>query len=174
MNDQLLHHIRHGDVTPRRGIRSADGKTVTFTDGSTADFDTILLATGYRHSVPFAQELFGDRQHPDDLYLSSFSRRHPGLCAVGFVETNSGAYHLLDRQAHLVAGYLAERARGSSVAARFEDRIRTEPPDLTSGLKFDKSPRHKGYVDSDAYVAHLDAVAAEFGWQRPAAGKGNR
>lgn len=174
MNDQLLHHIRHGDVTPRRGIRSADGKTVTFTDGSSADFDVVLLATGYRHAVPFAQDLFGDPQHPDNLYLSSFSSKHPGLCAVGFVETNSGAYHLLDRQAHLVAGYLDERARGTAVAARFEDRIRTEHPDLTNGLKFDKSPRHKGYVDSDAYVAHLDAVAAEFDWQRAADQKAAR
>ncbi|GAB3819130.1 NAD(P)-binding domain-containing protein [Tessaracoccus terricola] len=170
MNDQLLHHVRHGDVTPRCGIRSADGATVTFTDGTAADFDVVLLATGYRHAVPFAQDLFGDPQHPDELYLNSFSRRHSGLCAVGFVETNSGAYQLLDRQAHLVAGYLDERARGSEVAARFEQRIRTDRPDLTSGLKFDRSPRHKGYVDSDAYVAALDAVAAEFGWQRPGVG----
>lgn len=174
MNDQLLHHVRHGDVTPRRGIRSADGMTITFTDGSSADFDVVLLATGYRHSVPFAQELFGDPQHPDDLYLNSFSTRHSGLCAVGFVETNSGAYQLLDRQAHIVAGYLDERSRGSDVAARFEERIRTDRPDLTSGLKFDTSPRHKGYVDSDAFVAHLDAVAAEFSWQRAGERAGER
>src|SRR5690606_16672645 len=111
LNDQLLHHLRHGDVTARRGIRSADSSTITFTDGSQADFDLVLLATGYQHSVPFAQELFGDAQHPDHLYLNSFSRRHPGLCAVGFLETNSGAFGLLDRQAHLVAGYLAELTR---------------------------------------------------------------
>lgn len=165
LNDQLLHHLRHGDVTARRGIRSADGATITFTDGSSADFDVVLLATGYRHSVPFAQDLFGDPQHPDDLYLNSFSTRHPGLCAVGFVETNSGAFGLLDRQAHLVAGYLDERSRGTAVAEQFGKRIRTDTPDLTSGLRFDRSPRHKGYVDSDAFGGHLAAVGAEFGWR---------
>lgn len=167
LNDQLLHHIRHGDVRPRPGIRSASGRTVTFTDGGSDEFDLILLATGYRHAVPFAQDLFGDPQHPDDLYLGSFSRRHPGLLAVGFVETNSGAYRLFDRQANLVAGYVAARASGHPHAAAFDDRIRTDKPDLSNGLRFDASPRHKGYVDSDAYVAHLDAVGAEYGW-RPA------
>lgn len=168
MNDQLLHHVRHGDVTPRPGIRSAEGKRITFTDGTSDEFDLVLLAIGYRRSVPFAQELFGDPQHPDNLYLDAFSTQHPGLCAVGFIESNSSSYRLLDRQAYLVAGYLAERAAGSEKAARFEERIRHDRPDLTSGIKFDASPRHQGYVDADAFVAHTDAVAAEFGWERTA------
>ena len=168
MNDQLLHHVSHGDVTPRPGIRSAEGKRITFTDGTSDEFDLVLLAIGYRRSVPFAQELFGDPQHPDNLYLDAFSTQHPGLCAVGFIESNSGSYGLLDRQAYLVAGYLAERAAGSEKAARFEERIRQDRPDLTSGIKFDASPRHQGYVDADAFVAHTDAVATEFGWERTA------
>lgn len=164
LNDQLLHHLRHGDVTPRVGVRGADGETVIFTDGTSAPFDLILLATGYQHAVPFAQDLFGDPQHPDDLYLNAFSRRHPGLYAVGFTETNSGAYHLFDKQAHLVAGYLGERAAGTEKAARFAERIRTDRPRLSNGLRFDSSPRHRGYVDADAFVAYLDRTGAEFGW----------
>lgn len=162
LNDQLLHHLRHGDVTPRTGIASADGRRVTFTDGTSDEFDLILLATGYRHSVPFAQEYFGDPQHPDELYLNTFSRRHEGLYAVGFIETNSGAYQLFDRQAHLLAGYLSETR--PEVASRFTGRIRRDRPPLNSGLHFDKSPRHKGYVDSDAFVAYLEKTGADFGW----------
>ena len=164
LNDQLLHHIRHGDVIPRPGIKHVEGQTVTFTDGTTDDFDLILLATGYQHAVPFAQELFGDPQHPDELYLNSFSRAHPGLCAVGFLETNSGAYQLFDRQAHLVAGYLAAKEVGDPRAEEFEERIRDDHPDLSSGLEFDKSPRHKGYVDSDAFMAFLKKTGKEFRW----------
>ena len=173
LNDQLLHHIRHGDVSPRPGIKHIQGQTVTFTDGTSDDFDLILLATGYQHAVPFAQELFGDAQHPDELYLNSFSRSHSGLCAVGFLETNSGAYQLFDRQAHLVAGYLDSRAAGDPRAGVFEDRIRTDHPDLTSGLEFDKSPRHKGYVDSDAFMAFLKKTGEEFKWT-PRATAGSR
>lgn len=168
LNDQLLHHIRHGDVTPRTGIRHAEGEKVTFTDGTSDRFDLILLATGFRHAVPFAQEWFGDPQHPDELYLNTFSRRHEGLYAVGFIETNSGAYHLFDRQAHLLAGYLAESR--PEVASRFAGRIRRDRPALDSGLRFDRSPRHKGYVDSDAFVSYLERTGAEFGWPLSSAG----
>lgn len=168
LNDQLLHHIRHGDVTPRTGIRHAEGETVTFTDGTSDRFDLILLATGFRHAVPFAQEWFGDPQHPDELYLNTFSRRHEGLYAVGFIETNSGAYHLFDRQAHRLAGYLAESR--PEVASRFAGRIRRDRPALDSGLRFDRSPRHKGYVDSDAFVSYLERTGAEFGWPLGSAG----
>lgn len=167
LNDQLLHHLRHGDVTARRGIASASGTTVTYTDGASEEVDLILLATGYQHAVPFAQELFGDPQHPDDLYLNAFSRAHRGLCAIGFTETNAGAFHLFDRQAHLVAGYLQARASGSPLATEFETRIRTDRPRLNNGLRFDTSPRHRGYVDADAFVAHVEKVAAEFDWGRP-------
>ncbi|MDO5737164.1 MAG: NAD(P)-binding domain-containing protein [Propionibacteriaceae bacterium] len=174
LNDQLLHHIRHGDVSPRPGIKHADGQTVTFTDDSSDEFDLILLATGYQHAVPFAQELFGDPQHPDELYLNSFSRRHPGLCAVGFLETNSGAYQLFDRQAHIVAGHIAAVAAGDPRAGIFSARIRDDHPDLTSGLEFDTSPRHKGYVDSDAFLAYLIRTGKEFGWSPVATARNTR
>ena len=83
---------------------------------------------------------------------------------MGFIETNSGACQLFDLQAHLVAGYLAAKAYGDPRAKDFEERIRTDSPDLTSGLEFDKSPRHKGYVDSDAFMAYLKKMGKEFGW----------
>lgn len=174
LNDQLLHHIRHGDVTPRPGIKHVDQNTVTFTDGTTDDFDLILLATGFQHAVPFAQDLFGDPQHPDELYLNSFSRKHAGLCTVGFIETNSGAYQLFDRQAHLVAGYLAAVRDGDERAEEFDVRIGTDHPDLSSGLKFDRSPRHKGYVDSDAFMAFMKATGEEFGWAPEATARSTR
>ena len=169
VNSLLLHHLQHGDITARPGVRSADGHTVTFTDGTSDEFDLILLATGYRHQVPVAQRYFGDEQHPD-LYLNCFSREHDRLFGVGFLETNSGAYQLFDQQAHLIAAYLDERARNTRRADEFAARIRSERPDLSNGLKFDSSPRHIGYVDSDAYVKYIRKVAREQGWplQSPA------
>ena len=145
MNTKLIHHLRHGDITAKPGIADADGTTVHFADGTSDDFDLILFATGYRHAVPVAQRYFGDEQHPN-LYLSVFSREHRGLCGVGFIETNSGAYRLFDLQAQLIAAYVQD---GSE---RFTRMIREDRPDLTAGLKFVASPRHTGYVDSGAYL----------------------
>ncbi|PRI12682.1 flavin-containing monooxygenase [Leucobacter massiliensis] len=163
VNSMLLHHLQHGDIHARPGIRTTSGSTVEFTDGSREEFDLILLATGYQHRVPVAQRYFGDEQHPD-LYLNCCSREHPGLYGVGFIETNSGAYQLFDRQAHLIAGYLDDQASRPAAARAFAERIRTDRPELSGGLRFDASPRHRGYVDSDAYVKHIERLAKRQGW----------
>ena len=97
-----------------------------------------------------AQEYFGDEQHPD-LYLNCCSREHTGLFGVGFIETNSGAYHLFDRQAHLLAAFIDEQRTGTASAREFDRLRRMDYPDLSGGLRFDSSPRHRGYVDADAY-----------------------
>ncbi|MFD4503679.1 flavin-containing monooxygenase [Streptomyces sp. NPDC058457] len=163
VNSMLLHHLQHGDITARPGIVRAEGRTVHFADGSSNEFDLILLATGYVHKVPVAQRYFGDEQHPD-LYLSSFSREHEGLFGVGFIETNSGAYQLFDAQAQLIAGFVQDTRRGMPNAERFARMIRGDRPDLTGGLRFVDSPRHTGYVDSAAYTKYLKKVAANMGW----------
>jgi hypothetical protein len=164
VNSMLIHHLQHGDITARPGIARTRGRTVHFTDGTSDDFDLILLATGYVHQVPVAQQYFGDEQHPD-LYLSSFSREHRGLFGIGFVETNSGAYQLFDTQAQLIAGYVHDARHGLPNAERFARMIRTDRPDLSGGLKFVDSPRHTGYVDGAAMVKYLGKVAGQMGWR---------
>lgn len=165
LNDQLLHHLRHGDITARPGIASAHGTTITFTDGSTEDVDLVLLATGYRHRVPYAQDLFGPEQHPD-LYLNAFSR-HPGLFGVGYVETNSGAFALMDLLARMVAAHIADVTERPGQWRRFERAIRNDRPDLSGGIRFVDSPRHVGYVDSHAFARYLRRVCATMGWEVP-------
>lgn len=60
LNSQLIHHLQHGDITARPGIAAAHGTTITFTDGSTEDVDLVLLATGYRRHLPYADAVLGD------------------------------------------------------------------------------------------------------------------
>ncbi|MER6133877.1 NAD(P)/FAD-dependent oxidoreductase [Streptomyces sp. NPDC001815] len=164
INSMLIHHLQHGDVTAKPAIARTEGRTVHFADGTRDDFDLILLATGYLHRVPAAQKYFGDEQHPD-LYLSAFSREHDGLFGVGFVETNSGAYQLFDSQAQLIASFVQDTQDGRPTADRFARMIRSDRPDLTGGLKFVDSPRHTGYVHSEAFVKYLNKVASGMGWR---------
>ena len=164
VNSQILHHLRHGDLTAKPGIASTEGSTVHFTDGTRADYDLIILATGYEQRIPFAPGLFGDSYHPE-LYLSAFSRQHPGLYAVGFVETNSGAYRLFDLQAQLIASYIEERGRDTLRARRFAMMIAQDRPDLGGGIRFVSSPRHEGYVNAHTFRSYLRKVAKRFGWR---------
>jgi hypothetical protein len=164
VNSLVLHHLRHGDLLAKPDIVSTEGSTVHFTDGTSSDFDLVLLATGYEQRVPFAQEYFGDEHHPD-LYLSVFSRQHPGLSVVGFIETNSAAYGLFDQQAQLIASYVQARTQGSRSADRFSLMIAHDTPDLSGGLRFVASPRHQGYVNAATITRYLLKLSADLGWR---------
>lgn len=60
VNDLLLYWIHHGRIKVRPGIERFDGKTVHFEDGTNADYDTVLWATGFHPSLPFVDdELIG-------------------------------------------------------------------------------------------------------------------
>ncbi|WP_228373507.1 flavin-containing monooxygenase [Demequina gelatinilytica] len=165
MNTQLLHHLGHGDITARPAIATTDGTTVTFTDGSTEDVDLILLATGYRHEVPYAQDLLGHDAHPD-LYLTAFSR-HAGLYGLGFVETNGASYVLMEQLATMIAQHIEDRAQRPDRWIEFERLIAADAPDLTRGIRFVDSPRHAGYVESTALTRYLHRTARRMGWSIP-------
>jgi hypothetical protein len=179
VNSQMLHHLRHGDLVAKPDIVDTEGSTVRFADGSEADYDLVILATGYEQRVPFAQDLFGDSHHPD-LYLSAFSREHEGLYAVGFIETNSGAYQMFDLQGQLIAGYIDERDRNTASARRLSTLIAHDRPDLTGGLRFVASPRHQGYVHAPEFKRYLLKLAKQLGWRsegrppRPVEQRGNQ
>jgi hypothetical protein len=164
LSSMLLYQLQHGDVAAKPGITHTHANTVYFTDGTQEHFDVILAATGYMHKVPLAQKYFGNEQHPD-LYLSAFSREHQGLFGVGFVETNSAAYPLFDAQAQMIAAFVDDGLRGLPTAERFARKIRDDRPDLSGGLKFINSPRHTGYVESGAFVRHLNSVAKAMNWR---------
>jgi hypothetical protein len=53
VNSLLLYWVQHGRIAIRPGIDRIAGQTVHFTDGTTADYDTILWATGFRPTLPF-------------------------------------------------------------------------------------------------------------------------
>ena len=63
VNDLLLYWIQHGRVKVRPGISRLEGKTVHFTDGSSAEYDTILWATGFNASLPFMDESLLQRRN---------------------------------------------------------------------------------------------------------------
>ncbi len=53
INSEIFDKIRHGKIHPRPGIQSISDQTVHFADGSSAQYDIILAATGYKISFPF-------------------------------------------------------------------------------------------------------------------------
>jgi cation diffusion facilitator CzcD-associated flavoprotein CzcO len=163
LNTQILHHLGHGDIQARRDIKSLDGHTVHFVDGTSEEIDLIVWATGYDKRFPFLpeSEVGG---HPDalDLYLNVFHRRHPDLFFMGLFETDGAAYGLAGTQADLVAAYLDANLPGPTRAA-FDRQRATDRPDLRGGVHYVDSARHNYYVKGRAYEKVLRKAARVLG-----------
>ncbi|MEM9930931.1 MAG: NAD(P)-binding domain-containing protein [Bacteroidota bacterium] len=109
LNSELLYKIRHGKVTPRRGVQSVSGKTVHFTDGTSGEYDTIVAATGYKITFPFFAKDLINYEEADriPLYLRMFHPDYPTLVFIGLFQPQGAIWPLADAQSRIAAAYLA-------------------------------------------------------------------
>jgi cation diffusion facilitator CzcD-associated flavoprotein CzcO len=129
LNDQIIHHLRHGDISVRPDVARFDGNGVVFKDGSREDVDLVILATGYDWPVPFIdRSILEWRNERPELYLNVFAPKDERLFVMGFLESNGGIYSALDDTADLVAR--AIKAHGGDPAAHARLRALTSlaPP----------------------------------------------
>ena len=165
VNDQILHHLRHGDIAVRPGVARFDGDTVQFTDGTHESFDTVVLATGYHTEVPYLdRSCFAWKGARPALYLRLWSPDHDGLAAIGFTEGDGGAYALFDTMADAIARSARLLVEDPETYARFRRRIQGNDPDVSGGVRYVPSDRHAAYVHLPAYRHQLDRLRREFGW----------
>jgi cation diffusion facilitator CzcD-associated flavoprotein CzcO len=163
LNTQILHHLGHGDIEARRDVKSVDGHTVHFVDGSREEIDLIVWATGYDKRFPFLPERdLGGNPDALDLYLNVFHRRHADLFFMGLFETDGAAYGLAGQQAGLVSAYLDANLPGPTRSA-FDRQRQRDRPDLRGGVSYIDSARHNYYVKGDVYAKVLQKAAGALG-----------
>ncbi|GAA2735601.1 flavin-containing monooxygenase [Actinocorallia aurantiaca] len=166
LNDRLVDHLRHGDAVVKADVARFDGTKVCFTDGTSEEIDLVLYATGYDWEIPYVSEkYFRWRDGRPELYLTAFNREHRNLFGVGYVETNSSAYTLFDHVSNLVAHHLHDQEHDPGRAARFEEMIARDRAELSGGIRFVDSARHRSYVDAKTFRAYLARVCGRMGWQ---------
>lgn len=109
LNSELLYKIRHGKVTPRRGVEKVVGKTVHFTDGTAEEYDAIVAATGYKITFPFFAKDIVNYEEADriPLYLRMFHPDYPSLLFIGLFQPQGAIWPLADAQSRIAAAYLA-------------------------------------------------------------------
>ncbi len=165
VNDQVLHHLRHGDLTVRGDIACFDGDEVVFKSGDREVFDLVIMATGYDTKVPYLDEsMFRWKGGRPNLYLRLFSQSHPGLAAIGFTEGDGGAYELFDEMSDMIArtAWAAEHDRGQF--AQLCRRFTGTDPDVSGGVKHQSTDRHAAYVNLQAYHHAAKQLRKDFGW----------
>ncbi|MFJ8112016.1 flavin-containing monooxygenase [Streptomyces sp. NPDC096132] len=163
MNTQVLHHLAHGDLVARPDIARLTATGVVFGDGSEAEVDEIVLATGYEYRMPFLDPALLEWRHGHpQLYLNVFSRELDSLYVLGFVEFADAAYKRFDEMAQLVMIDINARETGLRKDELTELK-RTDTPDLRGGVKYLDSPRHVNYVERTTYMAYLARLRDRFG-----------
>jgi Flavin-binding monooxygenase-like len=170
LNDQLLHHLRHGNISLKGDIDHFDGPRVVFQDGTSQDFDDVLLCTGYQRSIPYIDSEHLAYEGAGLAHvLTCFSKKYPSLFTLGYAEINGALFPHAERLAQLVAEYAHALINDPSAASRFRELIVSSDWKLSGPHQLVNSPRHQGYADSDTLEKYTRRVFRQMAWSVPSA-----
>lgn len=162
VNTLILNHLGQGDLSIRADVDRFDGRTVHFRDGSSGEYDLVLLATGYTLDYPFvARDALNWTGWSPRLFLNIFPPSFNGLYVMGMIEASGIGWQGRYEQAELIAEYVSALARHPERAEAFRRRATSEPwPDLTGGYHYLGLERMSYYVNKDAYRRAVRSASA--------------
>ena len=165
LNDQIIHHLRHGDIAIRPGVERFDGREVVFKGGDREQIDLVVLATGYNWPIPFIDRSLvkWDSERPE-LYLNVFAPEDDRLFVAGFLETNGGIYEALDNTADMIARAVLTERDNSAAHQKMRQLVSGKSPDISGGIRLVKTARHAHYADIDTYKMELKIFRKKLGW----------
>lgn len=153
VNSLVLYHLGHGDIHARGAIVRAEGKTLTFANGYSANYDMVLMATGYSLHYPFIErEILNWQGASPRLYLNCMHPQRDNLFMMGMIEATGLGWQGRDEQAEMVALYIRQLKDGKSSAARLRQRKASHYGDASNGgYNYLKLDRMAYYVNKDEY-----------------------
>ena len=152
LNSDFLNALRNGKVLPRIGIKSLEGNSVHFDDGTAEEFDTIIWATGYHIRFPFLDKsvVAWDESGPIPLYLKMMHKEIPNVFFIGLFQPVGCIWRLADHQARIAALQInGVLSRPDDISKRIEIEINSPH------WRFDKALRHAVEVDYHDFRAQL-------------------
>ena len=167
VNDQILHHLTHGDIGVKPDVEQLDGDHIVFTDGSHESVDLVVFATGFRFAIPYVdKELFDWKGERPQLYMHLFSPQRHDLYGIGFAEADGGIYALFDEMADLIACAIRTSHGNNAGRARLERLRREQSPDVSGEVRHVASDRHASYLHLPAYRKAAGKLRKRLGWSR--------
>ncbi|MDA7948381.1 MAG: NAD(P)-binding domain-containing protein [Hyphomicrobiaceae bacterium] len=154
-----------GRITVKPDIEKFDGKTVVFTDGSAADVDLVVYATGFHATFPFMDNsYFVNPDGSSPMFLNAFHREYDNLFAGGLVQPADGSFwQLADYQGQLIATFVIAQACDPEKAAWFREKKASVRPSVDHGVAYIDSERHKLEVQHYRYRTYIKKLVASFG-----------
>jgi cation diffusion facilitator CzcD-associated flavoprotein CzcO len=132
VNTLLPYWIHHGRIGVRPGIERFDGHTVHFADGSSAEYDNILWATGFNVSLPFlADDLIPwEKGVPVRRAAGILPEGVDQLYFIGLIAPRGPQIPVYGMQAKLVTQMIALQERADGAAALGEQVETLQEPEL--------------------------------------------
>lgn len=160
VNSQLVYHLGHGDIEVQPNVARYEGKTVHFADGSSRDYDLIVMATGYKLTFPFidSKHLNWHGGKAPDLYLNIFHPEYDDLFVMGLIESDGGGWQIRDWQGEAVARFLLAQRENPAKADEFRKMKRGPEPDTTGGVDYSKFDRMAYYVRNAVYRERMQEL----------------
>src|SRR5699024_6162622 len=89
VNTAILGHLGQGDLRIRSDIDRFDDRRAHFRDGTTGEYDMVLLATGYTLDYPFVDPAaLNWTGWSPSLFLNIFPPAFNGLFVMGMIEAS--------------------------------------------------------------------------------------
>lgn len=165
VNDQLLHHLRHGDAQLVSDVKGFDGDAVILSNGERIKVDLVLLATGYKRKIPYLDARFMPRgEWAAANFLTTFNPEARRVFTLGFAELNGALYPHIGRLASLIAKVAKGLLTGNGDAERFYRFAQRTKYDLTGGRRMVTSQRHAHYCDSTALGKAIRTTYKAMAW----------
>lgn len=127
-NATYMAHVSYGRIDVRPGVERVEGRTVRFVDGTSAEVDTIIAATGYEIDLPFLPKKVSpvvDRRV--ETYKRVIHPDWPGMFFIGFFNVSGGAnIAMMDVQSRLMTAALRGEAKVPDPAGMRRDIAREQ------------------------------------------------
>jgi dimethylaniline monooxygenase (N-oxide forming) len=155
VSSELLPRIGHGRIAVKPNIARIDGGIVHFTDGTSAEVDTIVWCTGYSITFPFLpSEVIDPRENHVPLYRRVVPPDRPGLYFIGLVQPLGAIMPVAELQSEWVADLLEG---GATLPGVGEMRAEIAREEREMRERYVASPRHTIQVDFHPYMRQLRA-----------------
>jgi thioredoxin reductase len=157
---EVFRLYQEGTVVHKPDVSGFAGRSVHFGDGTEANVDIILCATGYAIDYPFIDRKLlnwsGSAPRPD-LYLHTFPPDHDSLFVLGMMQPLGAHWTTYDEQGGLVAEVIKQKESSNARYMEFRRRKQTQRPCLDGGLRFYRG-NEKPICDVDKFAFRREAL----------------
>ena len=156
-NGHILDLVDYTKVIPKGAITACNGREVTFADGSSSEFDIIILSTGYTECFSFLPQ---ERrpQYFRKLHKHVLDNEDPSLAFVGYIRPVVGSnFGIIEIQSRWLARIISGRVPLKPKAERLEE-TRADAHFWQEYFKTTVQPRDK-IVEMFFYVNNMGKLA---------------